>query len=132
MLRLLPILCLLATNITYAEDAFTYRIAPECIVDIEIAENANIYPPERRTYQINIRLKEGEGKKLEQFTRRIIGSRLKITNGFGDPLGFPPNTVVTEIGSKFRLSPYVTLSEAEKAVKILKVEGGSCGSIPRS
>ena len=132
MLRLLLIVYLLATNIAYAEDAFTCRIAPECIVDIEIAKNANIYPPEKRKYQINIRLKEGEAEKLKEFSRRIIGSRLKITNGFGESLGFPPNTVVTEIGSTFRLSPYPTLFEAEEAVKVLKVKGGSCGSAPRS
>lgn len=127
MLRSLLILCMLATHVAYAEDVFTYRIAPECIVDIEIAENANIYPPEKRKYQINIRLKKREGGELEEFTREIIGSKLKIVNGFGESLSFPPNKVVAEIGSSFRLSPYATLSEAEEVVKILEVRGGSCG-----
>lgn len=127
MLRPLLILCTLATNFTYAEDVFTYRIAPECIVDIEIVENANIYPPEKRKYQINIRLEDSEGEKFEKFTREIIGSQLEITNGFGESLNFPSSKVVTEIGSTFRLSPYATLLKAEEAVKILKVKGGHCG-----
>ncbi|UTF60126.1 hypothetical protein [Gilvimarinus sp. DA14] len=127
MLRPLLILCTLAANFAYAEDVFTYRIAPECIVDIEIVENANIYPPEKRKYQINIRLEDSEGEKFEKFTREIIGSKLEITNGFGESLNFPSSKVVTEIGSTFRLSPYATLLKSEEAVKILKVKGGRCG-----
>ena len=126
-MRIIIILFAFAVSSVSAEVGNVYRISPECILEATIEDNAIVIPPARSNYQINVQLNEAEGVRFRLFTKSIIGSNLKVTNGFGETLNMPANRVVTEIGQNFRLAPYSSKEEARKVMQVLMRKGGQCG-----
>ncbi|MEJ2452140.1 MAG: hypothetical protein P8047_16005 [Gammaproteobacteria bacterium] len=109
-----------------AGNIYTYKISNACIVKTSIVPMPDILPPKMQ-YQINIQLNEREGKRLREFTKKIIGKYMRMTNGFGESLKIPPHEVVSEVGGRFRLSPYKTKALAEMVINVLLKKGGHCG-----
>ncbi|MBQ0760545.1 MAG: hypothetical protein KBT72_12890 [Zhongshania sp.] len=126
-MRAAVILLVFVSSSVLAQFESVYRIGPECILEASIENNPIVVPPAKLGFQINVQLSKSEGEQFKQFTKGIIGSNLKVTNGFGESLNMPSNRVVTEIGQKFRLAPYATKEEANKAMLVLMKKGGRCG-----
>lgn len=126
-MRAVVILFVFVSSSALAQFESTYRIGPECILEASIENNPIVVPPTKRSFQINVQLSEAEGETFKQFTKGIIDSNLKVTNGFGESLNMPANRVVTEIGENFRLAPYSTKEKAGKVMQVLMKKGGQCG-----
>lgn len=124
MNKLLIVLTGIVISLSAAADDHVYQFAPECMLSASVGET-----PDGLGWQVGIELIPEQASDFNNFTSAIIGQRLSVANGFGEPVGLPPTKVYAPYGATLRLAGYESEGEAESVLALLNKAGGVCGSV---
>jgi hypothetical protein len=114
----------LFTSSVFAADGFTYHYAmtPECITGVSVEEKSEYW-------QVVISLNEFESQRLQNFSSKHIGDKLRLVDGNAQRLPHRPAPIATSLDSPFVLGNLVDRETARELENQLTGSDGLCGPV---
>ena len=117
---LIALLALASTAVDALSEPLRYALSQDCLERIEIDGSEA-----SRFWSIAIEATSEESKRISDFTKQHVGSRMLVVNSDGVPLIPEAATIQSPLGDRFRF--VVAAEEDAEHVVSLLASGGVCG-----